>query len=183
MTVDVIHGFSEKKSYYSFWQIGVGWATRGIGFSEKIDFRRVVRLARASGFAAADLISHFVPPSLPYLYVLLSRLYSKERQIGPARPAVVFTVGMRLTYDLSRGNRVGGAGCVFLIFTDCAARWNCIPSSDSLHCYSIQETHYIHICTNVCTQVERNSNVCRVEMLLSCLQIFLPLLSSTRPLL
>jgi len=48
MTVDVIHGFSEKSLIIP----------SGIGFSEKIDFRRVVRLALASGSAAADLISH-----------------------------------------------------------------------------------------------------------------------------
>lgn len=39
---------------------------------------------------------------------------------------------------------------------------------------------YVRVCVYT---VERNSNVCWVEMLLSCLQIFLPLLSSTRSLL
>jgi len=71
MIVGVIYGFSEKKLYYSFWQIRVRWAIRGIGFSEKLDFRRVARFALAGGFVAADLISHLVPPSLPFLYLSL----------------------------------------------------------------------------------------------------------------
>lgn len=138
------------------------WATRGIGFSEKIDFRRVVRLALAGGSAAADLISHLIPPSLLHPYVLLSRLYSKQRQIGPARLAVVvFTVGTRLTYDLSRGNRVGGAGCV-PYFYPLHCPLELYSELWSFRCCSIQETQ-LHPCMYVHVRMytfERNSSVC-----------------------
>lgn len=125
--LDAILDFSEKESYYSFWQIEVRWATHGIGFSEKIDFRRVVRLALAGGSAAADLISHLVPPSLLHPYVLLSRLYSNGKLDLPGS-LLLYSQLVRDWRTISHGETAWVEPVVFLIFIHCTARWNCTPS-------------------------------------------------------
>lgn len=80
--------------YHFFWQIAQRWATRGIGFSPENRLFADSQARRRVRCSWSDL-SHLDSTSLPYTYVLLSRLYGKQRQIGPARFAVVaFTVGM-----------------------------------------------------------------------------------------
>lgn len=135
---------AEVKPCHPFWQIEEGWATHRIGFSEKIDFGRVVRLALAVGFAAADPISHLVSPFLLYPYVLLSRLYCEHRQIGPARLAVVvFTVATTDVRSLTGKPRGWShtAGCVPYFYP---LRWNCTASSVAAAC---KGCGYIHVST------------------------------------
>lgn len=86
-----------EKSYYSLRQIGMKRATREIGFGEKIDFRRIVKLAFAS--PPQLICDHLVPPSLRTCYSAAS--IATANWTCPARSCVVFTVGTRLTYDLS----------------------------------------------------------------------------------
>lgn len=111
MTVGVVRGFS--KSYYSFRQIGMKRATRGIGFGEKIDFRRVVKLAFTS--PPQLICDHLVPPSLPTCYSAVST--ATANWTCPARSCCIHSWYEILTYDLSWGNRVGGAGCVSYFYS------------------------------------------------------------------
>lgn len=118
--------------YHSFWQIERRRATRGIGFSQKIDFLRVVvRLALAGGFTAADPISLPLRFSISPLSLRVTQSPLRQATANWTCPAHCCCIHSwyGLTYNLSRGNCVGGAThsrlCVPYFYPLRAARWNC----------------------------------------------------------
>ena len=185
MIVGVIYGFLEKKLYYSFWQIRVRWAIRGIGFSEKLDFRRVVRFALAGGFVAADLISHFVPPSLPFLYLSLCvsqppLLQAMANWTCPAHCCCIHSWYETDVRSLTGKPRGWSRLCSLFLpavlpvgIVRRASEFLLLQHTrDALH-----PRMYVHVCT------QSNATVTFVRWKCSYLQIFLPFLSSIRLLL
>lgn len=122
---------TRNSMYHFFWQIAQRWATRGIGFSQKIDFSRIVRLA--GGFAAADPISLTSIPRLFSIPTCYSAAFTASNgKLDLPGSLLLYSQLVWLTYDLSRGNCVGGAThsrlCVpYFYHLLRAARWNCTP--------------------------------------------------------
>lgn len=143
-------------------------ATRRIGFSEKIDFRRVVALASAGGFATADPISLPPPfPPSPLPLRVTQSLVRQLRQIGPRR-CIHSWYG--LTYDLPGKPRGWSHSRLCSLFLPVARlelylelRFRCMPRY--ARCTAAM---YVRTYT-----AEDNSGVW-VEMALSCRRIFLP---------
>lgn len=134
--------------YHSFWQIERRRATRGIGFSQKIDFSRVVvGLTLAGGrFTVADPIS---PTSFLRLFSIptcySAAFTASNGKLDLLGSLLLYSQLVRLTYDLSRRNCVGGAThsrlCVPLFLP--AARCPLELYSVSVAYRSIREMHCI----------------------------------------
>lgn len=139
--------------YHSFWQIEQRRATRGIGFSQKIDFPRVVvRLALAGGFTAADPIS--LPPRFSISPLSLRVTQPPLRQATanwtcPAHCCCIHSwYGWRtISHGETAWVEPHTAGCVFLIFILCTLPAGIVLS---FRYRSIREMHcipYIHVRT------------------------------------